>query len=209
MSSNQQPPGIMTAPAFRYAVLIVLCIVLVLGAGACYRTRIYQNRIRTALALLPPEQRLPAQQQWLRVPDPYAGVVPPRLVDVYLGAEEKGDYAEEKASEHWADIVPLATTRVDDTPGMAQVAVLVRMPAVHAETPPDDDDVYAPPPDLHIGVARAPVVGLGGVAGEGIWFRRPWLDSPSPDLKRAHLYVRIRTHIHCFAPPDFILPRIS
>jgi hypothetical protein len=27
--------------------------------------------------------------------------------------------------------------------------------------------VYAPPPDLHIGVARAPVVGLGGVAGEG------------------------------------------
>jgi hypothetical protein len=51
---------------------------------------------------------------------------------------------------------------------MALVAVLVRMPAVDAETPPDDDVVlYAPPPDLHIGVVRAPVVGLGGVAGEG------------------------------------------
>ncbi|KAJ7289370.1 hypothetical protein C8J57DRAFT_1277502 [Mycena rebaudengoi] len=37
---------------------------------------------------------------------------------------------------------------------MAQVAVLVRMPAMDAETPPDEDDALCTPPDLHIGVAR-------------------------------------------------------
>ncbi|KAJ6626174.1 hypothetical protein B0H10DRAFT_2185838 [Mycena sp. CBHHK59/15] len=87
MSSATQPPPIMTSPAFRYAVLVVLCVVCVFGAGVCYRTRVYQRHQRAGASIV--------VTTVLRQPPPDWGPRP-GLYDVYL---ERGDLYLESGGE--------------------------------------------------------------------------------------------------------------
>jgi len=140
MSTNQ-PPAIMTSPVFRYAVLVVLSVVVIMGAGVCYRTRAYQQR-RTH----------PAGGTGFATPTVVAvhdWGPKPNLFDVYLHAPR------EKPVSDWDEMMPVSVTRgALDTSSMARVSIMIKMPIpelfVEQEPLPDDEQHL---PHLEIGLS--------------------------------------------------------
>ncbi|KAF7369333.1 Polyketide beta-ketoacyl-synthase [Mycena venus] len=154
--ATSQPPAIMTSPVFRYAVLVVLTVVVIMGAGVCYRTRSYQRRalrpggevIRiTPSAMVPPRDWGPT----------------PKLFDVYLHPPRK-----DKPESDWDEMMPISVTRgtldASGASSMARVSIMLRMPLPEPylpqalEPPPDDDDEQHPLPHLEIGLSDVGVL---------------------------------------------------
>ncbi|KAJ7223135.1 hypothetical protein GGX14DRAFT_426928 [Mycena pura] len=116
MSANNEPQ-IMTSPVFRYAVLVVLSVVVIMGAGVCYRTRVYQRRMYALAGGFPPRHPL--------APSPAPDWGPkPTLFDVYL---------RETPPVEWDAIMPVSVARGDlDASGassLARISVLISMPS--------------------------------------------------------------------------------
>ncbi|KAJ7488900.1 hypothetical protein FB451DRAFT_1223214 [Mycena latifolia] len=136
-TNDRQPPqGIMTSPVFRYAVLIVMCVVVIMGAGVCYRTRVYQRRMRHFAVT----NGLPATPSAAHDWGP-----PPSLFDVYL------DPPSDKRESEWGDIMPISITRGGfDARGTSSIAVMINMP-FSPFTPPGplpNDGRYLPHLDI-------------------------------------------------------------
>ncbi|KAJ6527890.1 hypothetical protein DFH09DRAFT_1186365 [Mycena vulgaris] len=133
MSNTQPPQMIMTSPVFRYAVLVVLCVVVIMAAGVCYRTRIYQRRMREFAAANGPRHPPSATHDW---------GPKPRLFDVYLHTPS------EKPEVEWDHIMPISLTRAAS---MAQTSVMICMPFSRPFVPPEpvpDDERYLPALEL-------------------------------------------------------------
>ncbi|KAJ7182997.1 hypothetical protein C8R43DRAFT_941082 [Mycena crocata] len=138
MSNNSNPPQqvIMTSPVFRYAVLVVLSVVVIMGAAVCYRTRVYQRRMRHLNADLPRPIISPAARDW---------GPPPELFDVCL------DPPKERPESDWDEIMPISATRGGlDSSGassMARICVMINMPSPRPFAPQHtvpDDERYLP-----------------------------------------------------------------
>ncbi|KAJ7100905.1 hypothetical protein B0H15DRAFT_817640 [Mycena belliarum] len=149
MSTNQPPQGIMTSPVFRYAVLIVLCVVVVMGAGVCYRTRVYQRRMHALAAANGGQPAQVTPRDWGPAP---------RLVDVYLHPPS------EKHEAEWGEIMPVSVKRAGlDASGVssiAHIAVMIGMPfsqfgALGAQSPLPDEERQLP--HLELGLFEADV----------------------------------------------------
>ncbi|KAJ7689345.1 hypothetical protein B0H17DRAFT_1331856 [Mycena rosella] len=139
-TSNQVPSGVMTSPVFRYAVLIVMCVVVIMAAGVCYRTRVYQRRMRHFAATHPGFQpAAAAARDWGPAP---------RLFDVYLQPPS------EKRDAEWGDLMPISITRGGlDSSGAsstAHVSTMISMPFSQPHPVPDDE---RPLPHLEIGLS--------------------------------------------------------
>ncbi|KAJ7757254.1 hypothetical protein DFH07DRAFT_819678 [Mycena maculata] len=133
MSANQTP-AVMTSPVFRYAVLVVLCVVVVMGAGVCYRTRVYRRN----MTLLPEVGLRPTAST------PRDWGPKPNLFDVYLRPPK-----EKKPESDWEDIMPISVTRDGHSvSSTARVSVMISMPSsqpfVAPDLMPDDDERYLP-----------------------------------------------------------------
>jgi len=138
----------MTSPVFRYAVLVVLLVVVVMGAGVCYRTRSYQRRGRTIG--MDPTFVTPSAvaRDWGPKPD---------LFDVYLRAPK------EKPESEWEEMMPISVTRgaldASGASSLARVSIIIKMPLephVAPEPLPDDDEQELP--YLEIGLSNVGVL---------------------------------------------------
>ncbi|KAJ7131331.1 hypothetical protein C8R44DRAFT_774673 [Mycena epipterygia] len=148
MSTNQQSQNVlMTSPVFRYAVLIVLCVVVVLSAGVCYRTRAYRRRgVGTGFG--GPQPTSSAAHDWGPKPS---------LFDVYL------DPPSEKRESSWEDIMPVSATRggldASGASALARISVMISMPfsgPFKAPEPLPDDEMFLP--YLEMGLSDADVL---------------------------------------------------
>ncbi|KAJ7176901.1 hypothetical protein C8R46DRAFT_1077658 [Mycena filopes] len=157
MSSTQ--PSVMTSPVFRYAVLVVLSVVAVMGAGICYRTRVYQRRMHT-LAGTPPGARGRIGAASAALPDPEWGPKPV-LFDVYLDAPR------EKVGSDWDEMMsmPISVARgaldASGASSLARIATMISMPFTTFIMPdlgPDDDDEERYPPYVELGLADVAVL---------------------------------------------------
>ncbi|KAJ7620268.1 hypothetical protein FB45DRAFT_929850 [Roridomyces roridus] len=166
MSSNEMPSqAIMTSPVFRYAVLVVLLIVVVMAAGVCYRTRLYRRQI---LAMHPglPTVGLAGgtAHDWGPKPKLFDVFLRPPGSDIGAVVNEKRGAAEGEYS--WEDVMPISLTRGGATPNLssslAQVSVMISMPSsrplwLSAHTPlPDDDENDLP--HIEFGLADLPLL---------------------------------------------------
>ncbi|KAF7377294.1 Polyketide beta-ketoacyl-synthase [Mycena sanguinolenta] len=143
MASNQ-PPAIMTSSAFRYAVLVVLSVVIIMGASMYYRTHAYRRHH--------PHIQIVVREAGLAAPSVAAHDwgPKPKLFDVYLGA------AREKPESEWDEIRPISVTpdAVDSSgaSSLARICLMIQMPLSRPlkarEALPDDE---ARLPHLEIG----------------------------------------------------------
>ncbi|KAF8151846.1 hypothetical protein K438DRAFT_1943465 [Mycena galopus ATCC 62051] len=142
MSTNENPSPIMSSPVFRYAILVVLSVVAILGGGLYYRTHAYRYRHHphgprdTEAALVVPS----VARDW---------GPKPKLFDVYL------DEAREKPEADWDEITPISVTRgVLDASGassLARVTIMIRMPLpkpTMVREPLTDDENPLPPLEI-------------------------------------------------------------
>ncbi|KAJ7434925.1 hypothetical protein B0H11DRAFT_2116070 [Mycena galericulata] len=145
MSTNtSQSSEIMTSPVFRYAVLVVLAVVVIMGAGVCYRTRVYRRQInQMAMA----GGRGPILPTVTTAPD---WGPKPRLFDVYLRPPHGSLNEKEKIAEDgsWEDMMPISLTRgAAPSPSIAHISVMISMPSKQPFAPPDptpDDERNIP-----------------------------------------------------------------
>ncbi|KAJ6564467.1 hypothetical protein B0H19DRAFT_1141165 [Mycena capillaripes] len=149
--SGNPPPAIMTSPVFRYAVLVVLSVVVVMGAGVCYRTRVYQRRMGTlAGPNTMPVRIVPtvAIRDW---------GPKPKLFDVYLHAPR------EKPESDWDEMMPVSVARgaldASGTSSLARIFIIISMPFSEpfmAEDPVPDDERHLP--HLEMGLSEVAVL---------------------------------------------------
>ncbi|KAJ7256185.1 hypothetical protein B0H12DRAFT_1112725 [Mycena haematopus] len=147
MSSNQ-PSAIMTSSAFRYAVLVVLSVIVIMGAGLYYRTHAYRRQsqiVRAAVA-----------EDGLHESAPRDWGPKPKLFAVYL------DAAREKQELDWDEITPISLTRgavdASGVSSLARVSLMIQMPlspAMAREPLPGDEGRL---PHLEIGRSDVNVV---------------------------------------------------
>ncbi|KAF7297300.1 Polyketide beta-ketoacyl-synthase [Mycena indigotica] len=130
-SSSSQVPALMTSPVFRYAVLIVLSVVVILGACICYRTRVSQRRLRALTGTLPPRGLV----------SPLALGQKPVLYHAYIQEPP------EKPRE-WDSLMPVSVTRASST---ARISLMICMPfsTPFANQSLPDDERH--PPHIEIG----------------------------------------------------------
>ncbi|KAJ7677724.1 hypothetical protein DFH06DRAFT_1167023 [Mycena polygramma] len=143
--SGNSPPPIMTSPVFRYAVLVVLSVVVIMGAGVCYRTRAYRrNGSPVGGEAVPTAPSVVAARDW--GPKPV-------LFDAYLRPPR------EKPESEWDAMMPISVARepvhASGTSSLARVSVMISMPFSKPFEPPEsqpDDEHY--PPHVEIGLSE-------------------------------------------------------
>ncbi|KAJ7028817.1 hypothetical protein C8F04DRAFT_1118121 [Mycena alexandri] len=147
MSSNQSS-FVMTSPVFRYAVLVVLSVVVVMGAGICYRTRVYQRRMHTLAANAPRRVGPPIAHEW--GPKPV-------FFDMHL------DMPKEKPESDWDEMMPISVARgaldASGASSLARISIMISMPfsgTFEAPEPLGDDERY--PPHVEIGLSDIAVL---------------------------------------------------
>jgi hypothetical protein len=150
----------MTCSCPGYAVLVVLSVVIVMGAGVCYRTRAYRNRPRTAGEVgFVARPSVIAARDW---------GPKPKLFDAYLHPPRETPESDWDAMTVRAGCIlfafpllilrmkPISVTRgALDASGvstMARVAIMIRMPSLEPFVPPETlDDDERQLPHLEIG----------------------------------------------------------
>ncbi|KAJ6481440.1 hypothetical protein C8R47DRAFT_1073805 [Mycena vitilis] len=143
--SGNSPPPIMTSPVFRYAVLVVLSVVVIMGAGVCYRTRAYRrNGSPVGGEPVPTARSVVAPRDW--GPKPV-------LFDAHLRPPS------EKSESDWDQMMPISVARgpvgASGTSSVAQVSMMISMPFAEPFDPPEvlsDDEHY--PPNVEIGISE-------------------------------------------------------
>ncbi|KAJ7058038.1 hypothetical protein C8F01DRAFT_305082 [Mycena amicta] len=146
--SSQTTPALMTSPVFRYAVLVVLTVVVILGAGVCYRTRVTQRRMFALHGGLPvPIAASP--REWGPKPS---------LFDAYI--QEPQPSPTEKARlasmmTEWDSMTPISVARgkldASGASSMARISIMICMPFSEPftnESLPEDERY---PPHLEFG----------------------------------------------------------
>ncbi|KAF7320953.1 Polyketide beta-ketoacyl-synthase [Mycena chlorophos] len=137
-------PALMNSAAFRYAILAVLCVVLVVGALICYRTRITQRRLALLHANLPVRGR-DNKRDW---------GPPPVLFDAYIEDPPPPWPSPPRRLVEWDSMMPISVGRDELDPSgvsaRAHVSTMICMPFAAEERPAPssepipDDDRYLP-----------------------------------------------------------------
>jgi len=150
MASNQ-PPAIMTSSAFRYAVLVVLSVVIIMGASLYYRTHAHR-RHHPHIHVIVREPGLAAPLAAAHDWGPK-----PKLFDVYLHT------VKETPESDWDEIAPISVTpgAVDSSgaSSLARISLMIQMPLsrpLKARDSPADDEARLP--HLEIGQSNVNVL---------------------------------------------------
>ncbi|KAK7051979.1 polyketide beta-ketoacyl-synthase [Favolaschia claudopus] len=149
MASNDQSTQIMASPVFRYAVLIILCVVLLVGTFLCYRTRANQRRPSLPIGGAASNVSSVAVCDW---------GPKPALFDAYLSLQR------ERPTFVWDEIMPFSVGRgAFDPSKKARISLLVQMPMQSSEPlleprPLTDEQQHLP--HMEIGLADVNVVAV-------------------------------------------------